>query len=313
MEPGVDLAAIDESSRGRKVTWKGVLRLFLIVALIGVLALFGVAVKKRWNDPNFVNFLVAWIPFVLSILLAFIPDSAMKILWRIIWRSGVILGGLLYSALLWHQQSLTAAAAKEDQRQLLSYAVNNANTHSDEKIGSLSRDVQGVKKDLENTIGATISQSTSSLSKTIGSVGKSQPPEKAKILFSLWPFNDDGSPNLVTSLSPDKDGIFTINMTFKNAAISSAADNMDVWIEICKICQFAGEPDGFDKPSGISEQVRHRVLNVLNPGIAVEKTPIKIKLTYEIPFFQIGFTYACAGCKAKDEKQIATVYVAKPQ
>jgi|GEM_PF-4353644 cell division protein FtsW (lipid II flippase) len=73
----------------KRFPWKRILWVVVGATLLAVLTLFGYTVKTHWNDPNFVNFLVAWIPFVLSIMLAFIPDSAMKTRWRIIWRTCV--------------------------------------------------------------------------------------------------------------------------------------------------------------------------------------------------------------------------------
>jgi hypothetical protein len=170
--------------------------------LVGMFVFAYFAIRAHWNDSNFVNFFVAWIPFVLSILLAFIPDSAMKIHWRIVWRSGVILGGLFYSVLLWHQQSLIANATREEQRSLLASSVTSANQHSDQQIAGVRSDVQGVKADVQEvqkkleTQSDAISKSASTLSESIGKVGKPDPPKKAELQFSFWEPNPDKWPKL---------------------------------------------------------------------------------------------------------------------
>src|SRR5216684_8879088 len=43
-----------------------------------------------WNDLKLVNFLAAWIPFVLSLLLAFVPEHEMTPVKKFFWRSSVI-------------------------------------------------------------------------------------------------------------------------------------------------------------------------------------------------------------------------------
>ena len=103
--------------------------------------------------------------------------------------------------------------------------------------------------------------------------------------------------------------VFPVDIVFKNAS-GVAASNLDVWIEICKICLFASEPKDFDKPVGTRDQVRHLMIPVLNPGIAFEKTSLKIKLERKMSSFEIGFRYSCQGCGLPGKTQIATVYVA---
>jgi hypothetical protein len=306
----------EDVKRETKRSWKVWMWALAAVASAAVLIIFGFTVKTHWNDANFVNFLVAWIPFVLSILLAFIPDTAMKMHWRVVWRSGVILGGLLYSGLLWHQQSLTADAAREDQKRLVSSAILGANSHSDQQIGSLRKDltsqINGVQGSISTEIGSTVSKSTSELSESIGKVGKPDAPEKVKLQFSLWPFNDDLSPNMVTSVVADKDGTAAVSFAVRNSS-GTAASNADIWVAICKTCEFVGEPDGFDKPAGLPDTARHRMIQLLNPSTILAKTVVHVKnSTIDAAGFAMQFRYACAGC-AQEGNQVASVYVTKPQ
>lgn len=324
METAAKVAEEVKTTSSAKRTWGLLLWIAIVLSLACVLVLFAYTVKSHWNDFNFVNFLTAWIPFVLSVLLAFIPDAALKTHSRIVWRTGVILGGLLYSLLLWHQQSLALTKGMEAQRQLVSSAITSANAHTDQQIGSVRNDVrsvktdvQGIKGDIQETQSAmsqVFSESAASITNSISKVGKPDPPEKAKVSFSLWPFYGD-SADLANSLTPDKDGVFTVDVTFRDVANTAAASNMDVWLDICSKCRYVSEPAGFDKPAGIDEHVRHLLIPLLNPGITFQKTSIRLRLEDDVrnaPYFDIGFTYACQGC-AKDAHQIARIYVANAQ
>jgi hypothetical protein len=307
----------DSDRKSSRINWKVCLRVFLAVVLFGVLTLFGYTVKHHWNDANFVGFLVAWIPFALSIMFAFIPDAAMKMRWRIIWRVGVILGGLFYSVLLWHNQTLAADAAREDQRNLLAAAIASANQHSDTQIGTLRGDiknqVQGVESDLENKLGSTISQSTSSLSESIGKVGKPEPVEKVKVDFSLWPIGGEDSPTLTNRVAPEKDGTFIVDITYHNISTVSATQ-MDIWIQACDACEFVGDPPGFKKPAGDNEHIRHQQIAILNSRTWMEKFSVHVRVTEPAnPFFELGFTYACPQCVVRPKMQVLRLYIARPQ
>ena len=70
--------------KGKKV----LLWVVVIGAATGVAACFIVLrAYGVWENANVVNFLAAWIPFALSILLAFIPDGQMPVKTRVVWRS----------------------------------------------------------------------------------------------------------------------------------------------------------------------------------------------------------------------------------
>jgi hypothetical protein len=101
--------------------------------------------------------LAAWISFVLSF--AFVPEHKMSTTKKILWRSGVIAVGFIWSVVLWHQQVITDKTAKEDQERIVTKAVTQSNEHSDKQIGAVRQDVQGVetdmqgvKRDLENSL-----------------------------------------------------------------------------------------------------------------------------------------------------------------
>src|SRR5690349_4513203 len=101
----------------------------ILLALLAIVAgsTFSAHARARatgvWNDPNIVNFLIAWIPFALSILMAFIPDSRLSMKTRVAWRGSVIGCGLAYSVLLWHQQALTQKIGFQDQQRMLTDAI----------------------------------------------------------------------------------------------------------------------------------------------------------------------------------------------
>src|ERR1022692_1354441 len=76
-----------------------------------------------WDDPKIVNFLAAWIPLVLSILVAFVPEHQMTVKKKIMWRGSVILVGFIWSVVLWHQQDITDRIARADQERMVTNAV----------------------------------------------------------------------------------------------------------------------------------------------------------------------------------------------
>ena len=177
-----------------------------------------------WNDVRLINFLAAWIPFVLSILLAFVPEHKMSTKKKLIWRGSVIFVGFAWSVVLWHQQVITDEASKRDQKTIVTEAVTQSSIHADQQIGNVRSDVQNVKNDLEAKINDTVSRSTSSLNESIGRVNKPVPPEVPRLQFTLWKAEMQSAefPILASSIRPDKDGTFSIDFTFSNLASTSA-------------------------------------------------------------------------------------------
>lgn len=299
-------------------------RRFVIFAgiIVGLCAM--VALRRfiafRWENTNFINFLAAWIPFVLSILLAFIPDKDMKMPKRIAWRTAVVVCGLFYSLLLWHQQTLVQRQSETDQARLLKEAVDQSNQHSDNQIADVRKDVKGVKGDIKDIkgdlatttrdLGNLVNKSKSDISSSIEKISKPVPPELAQLQFSFFSDRSSNLPFLSTSVSPDKDGNFPVDVTFTNTS-SVTAEEVDIWLEICGACSFAAEPAGFDRPNGVIEQMRHRVIHVLNPGASMEKISLLVKSAVPITptySFEVAFTYSCKTCGKKPLTQKAKVW-----
>ena len=236
---------------------------FSIVAVICALLWLGWGVHRYWNDVKLVNFLAAWIPFVLSILLAFIPDSQMSKKKRILWRTCVIGAGLAWSIVLWHQQVIADMATKQDQAKIVSDAVTKSNEHSDQQIAGVRTDVQTETKALNDKL-TSLSEQVKSVN---GNVSRAipLPPQYAKLQFSLYSGPTTMLPITTKSLSPDKDGVFNVDFVVTNISETSGK-SVELWVYICDDCAFAEEPKGFDKPLGSKEQTRHKSFPILNPG-----------------------------------------------
>lgn len=127
----------------------------------------------RWNDIVFVNFVSAWIPLALSILLAFVPEHRMTRANKYLWRGAVIFVGFVWSIVLWHQQVVTQAQAERDQQNAINAAVQKSNEHSHQSMGQLRSDVVGIK----NEVQSDISKSTLDISKSIVGMRPSAPLE----------------------------------------------------------------------------------------------------------------------------------------
>ena len=83
-------------------------------------------------------------------------------------------------------------------------------------------------------------------------------PELAKLVFTLWDENASlERPTLSQTISPDADGNYPVDFSFGDLS-ETTAEGVDFWIEVCTVCSFAKEPDGFEKPVGSSELVRVR-------------------------------------------------------
>jgi hypothetical protein len=284
---------------------------FTACALISI----GWGTYVYWNDIKLVNFLAAWIPFALSILLAFVPEHKMSTTKKLLWRSSVILVGFAWSVVLWHQQIITEQTALADQEKIVNNAVTKSNNHSDQQIGEVRKDVQGVKTDLKDTkevISGMVSKTASDLTISLGKVGKPEPPELAKIQFTLFVDNmtSDKSPLLTQMVHPDSDGTVRFNVSFFNTS-GTSAESVDVWLLLCDQCSFTQEPPQFDRPSGLNERMRHAMVPLLNPGTWFIKIPLAIKSTLTAPYqLNIGFKYACKACgKQSPDPQLVHVLV----
>lgn len=297
------------------------LRVSLVVGVTGftacACAFFALGLYIYWDSPRLINFLAAWIPFILSVLFAFVPSGKeMKHQWiKWTWRGGVLVVGFFWSIMLWHQQDLSDRASAAQTKNALGSAVSQANDHADQQFKKVQDQVSDVKNNLkttENNIATKLDQSTSTLNAGLGKVGKPEPAEPAKLTFSLWDTTASADkPVLSKIVQPDKDGNFPVEFSFLNGS-ESTAEAIDIWIRVCDECSFSKEPDGFEKPAGIDEHLRHRVIGSLNPSVNFEKMTILVKSPL-LGHFQIGFKYACKTCGGKmSPLQFATVNEGSP-
>src|SRR5579885_105622 len=172
-------------------------RLLVTGLCVGLCVLTGIGIRLFWNDAKVINFLAAWIPTVGSVIIAFVPESNMTAVRKWIWRTSVILIGVAWSAVLWHQQVIAESTTKQDQTAIVTDAVSKSNAHADEQIGHVREDVGKVqkvlgdsasKKDLSATataITGIVSKYQSETSHEIKSLAPA-PPEIAKLEFSLF-------------------------------------------------------------------------------------------------------------------------------
>jgi hypothetical protein len=168
-----------------------------VVILCPVLVHFGrVWIPRIWGDLRFVNYFVAFIPTILSILFAFVIDKELERRMKIMWRIGIVACGFLYSAALWHQQSLTDKSNLAIQTTIVHDAVTQANQHSDEKfagvkkdVGDLGTQVSGLSKSLDtrtDALGKALDNATGTINTNLGKVGRPDPPVPAKLQLYLW-------------------------------------------------------------------------------------------------------------------------------
>lgn len=294
----------------RKQTMRIIGACALIILLSPILVFLGRRYGLSiWDNLHFVNFVVAWIPAFLSILVAFIPDKELEVRMRIWWRTSVILGGVFYSVFLWHQQTLTDLATTASQNQAINAAVTRANAHSDEKFRTVTNEVSGVQKQVQavgkqlNVQGVEyakdLASATGNIDKAINTVGKPVPPPPAILTFSLWsPAATPTHPVLIQTVKPGKDGSFPVSFTVTNAG-TTTAKSIDIWIQVCDVCSFAKGPAGFELPNGTDPHVRHRRIGDLNPGVSFEKMTAFVKAPLLPPRFAVAFRYSCEDCGGK--------------
>jgi hypothetical protein len=116
---------------------------------------------------------------------------------------------------------------------------------------------------------------------------------------------------LTRTIVAAKDKSYSVPFTVKNVS-SVPARNADIWVEICKACKYAKEPEGFIEEPGSSDQIRHRMVQLLNPGVELSKMTIDLNLDqpsgeYDL---EVGFAYSCGECgRAETWKQRITAHV----
>jgi len=274
--------------------------LFVLTVLACAVIWMARGIYVYWDNPNLINFLAAWIPSIISGLLAFAPIHEMSTPKKWAWRVCVMAVGIAWSAVLWHQQVIADKVALEQQKKIVTEAVQQSNQHADQQI-------QGVKNDINKAMSQMVSTSTEAITSKLGAI-KPSAPVKTPMQFTLWPHYISGEPILKKGLTPDKDGIFTVECTYLNVS-DARAENIDVWISICDMCEFAAEPEGYDRPPGSAVQTRHRSIPSLNPGTGVAVTTLKIRPKLQTSSFDLNFRYACQTCGKGDTKQTATITV----
>ncbi len=256
--------------------------------------------NENWNDLKLVNFLAAWIPFVLSILIAFVPEKEMTPGKKWFWRGSVIAMGFLWSVVLWHQQVITEVAASKDQERIVSDAVTKSNAHSDEEIGKVNSEVSGVRSDLKSattTLGKVVQQTEINLNKSITSVGKPDPPKKAKLQFTFWS-DAKNSAELVPIKeisAPLINGVVKVEFSVGNIS-EVTAEPGDIQVRICSDCTFAKEPEGFQHPKGQAEQDRELDFQSIFVGMYIPKMTLEIVPPPLGDRMEISFSYGCKNC-----------------
>jgi hypothetical protein len=175
---------------GRRVLRRRILIGVAFILSVPALVYFArIWAPKIWGDLHVVNFIVAAIPTILSILFAFIIDKDLGRRMRYGWRLSIIGVGMLYSLFLWHQLDLTDRANAKQTQDAIGSAVQQANAHSDQKFREIQGKVDGLGNSLNQTateIGKQLNQTEVDLDSNIGKVGKPAPPAAAKLVFSLW-------------------------------------------------------------------------------------------------------------------------------
>ena len=64
------------------------------------------------------------------------------------WRIGIVLIGILWSVLLWRQQTIQESQSQTQQRNAINSAVTNSNEHSDKTLRTFRDDIQSVLRDM---------------------------------------------------------------------------------------------------------------------------------------------------------------------
>jgi hypothetical protein len=274
------------------------------VAILGCVAVFMWTFLHQ-QDPDqqykIVNFLSAWFPFAISIVIALIPDLGTKVKRGWVWRLGVVAVGFTYSFLLWNQQGINLSVARRDQQHAVSEAVNKSNEHSDQQIGGVRKDVQDVKSDLRDVkkdVQATISKTESALSADINKMKIFPPSEKATYEVSLWPAVISNWPVREKSL-PKVNGVVTFG--FSIMVKGHMAKQTRIWLRLCQDCKYSKEPTGFQNLNAHTESVdpteRMLVVGDFLPNIVY--TPI-INVDVIPPtgqtFFLVAVQVGCENC-----------------
>jgi hypothetical protein len=305
----------------RKLRYRTPLIVSLINLLVGVLGTFGgwflLWFKSHQGEADLkqqvAGFAAGWLPFVLSVIVAFIPSQEKNRRAHMIWRAGLMCAGLLTSAVLWYNQSLSLESSKRDQQEMVQKAnqhtdeaVDKANMHTDGEVGMVRDDLNTVREGVE-ALSNQFGQGAADLKESIGKVGKPDPPTPAKMQFSLWS-ETSPIPVLRFALQPDKSGVYTVDFLVTNLSDATTAHLVDTWLDLCEDCSFAKEPTGFSRPTGMRDQTRYMRIDVLNPKASTEKQSVQIKLgkpSYSA--FEITWRCSCEVCGKGMQFTTATI------
>lgn len=263
--------------------------------------------RKAWGSLRLVNTVVNLTPTLLSILFAFVVDKdlADRMKWRWLFRLSVVSIGAGLSLLLWHQQALSDIQSSKQISDAVTNAVTLANTHSDGRFDGVNQHVGTLESKVDNvnqqqvSLAQDFAKATGDIDTHLGNVGKPDPPEKPKFQFSLWKddLNNSAYPLEEETVIPNSDGSVPITFAVRNTS-GAKAEGIDVWVNICMSCSFATEPKGFDKPQGLSNLMRHRIIGGINPGVTVvEGNEITIKVPPPPVRVALDFRVTCNTCE----------------
>jgi hypothetical protein len=282
---------------------------FLSSCLLAASFLGGSWLYRHWNDPDMeivlVNFFVACIPFLVTLFVWFVPDLR-KV--RMAWRVAIMGLGLIFSLLVARQQVLTLRASKADQLVALK-AVDKSVEHTDRQISRVENQLQDSTtkiNDRLNTLSGQVSKSETDLNGSISKVGVPV-PKYAQLQFSFWSEDASKMPLVANTVTPDLEGVLSVDFTVTNIS-DTAATQVDLWVVLCDQCLFAKEPEGFDRPKGTNERIRHKLLVLLNPGVSLEKTTLDVKTTGFYSLVLLAFKYSCTTCGNSPPAQTLKVF-----
>jgi hypothetical protein len=318
-----------QKPKGSRASLRTPILISLLNLCIGVVGTFAVSFTgwflSHRSDSDFqqriAGLAAGWLPFMLSLIVAFIPSQEKRRRAHMIWRVSLIAAGLFTSAVMWYNQSLSIESSRRDQERLVMTAVARANEHTDTEVGMVRDDlkkatvhsdeqVAAVRSDLKGaagTLAELFSKTESNLNISIGKVGKPDPPVPPNLQFTLW--SDDTTapfPLKASAVRADRDGAYHVEFSLVNAS-ETAARSVDVWIDICDECSFVKEPSGFDRPSGMRGQTRHMMFNLMNPSTSIPKQAVDIKLLKVFATFEVQLRYSCDGCKTAPPQKATLV------
>lgn len=238
------------------------------------------------DDPRFINYAAAFIPVVLSVLIAFVPDLRKA---HIAWRIAIVGIGLIWSILLWRQQELADKAQSEALAKVMD-DLKAVEKHTDTQIGVVRSDL----KNSTQALASQVSKTSTDLTSTLNGL-KPPSPELAKITFSFFVTQVERFPLLIQPIRIGEDGTYAVDFIAENVA-SVQARSVEIWIQICGACSYAQEIEGFGKMTGQDEHVRRRVFADVNPGTFSPKVTVRVKIPEGFASFDTSFSYSCANC-----------------